>query len=161
MTNPFFDYPEPEGGESTAAELNFLPHWDEDRWSRLLGFTEHRRFLEGDLVIREGDRDSSVFILTLGSLQILMPSRGIGKWRMAGTVTAGAVIGEQAFLDGQPRSATLRALTDGEMVALSRDAFDLLSQREPELAMEVLMDLARTLSIRLRKANDFISGRIK
>jgi CRP-like cAMP-binding protein len=71
------------------------------------------------------------------------------------------VIGEQAFLDGKPRSATLRAITDGEMLSVSLEAFQILAAHEPELARDMLLDLARTLSVKLRQANTFISNWIK
>jgi CRP-like cAMP-binding protein len=67
------------------------------------------------------------------------------------TYEHGTVVGEQTFLDGRPRSATIRALTDGALVRLSRESFDVLSAREPELARAILLDLGRILSLRLRR----------
>jgi CRP-like cAMP-binding protein len=65
-------------------------------------------------------------------------------------VRAGSVIGEQAFVDGQPRSATVRSTTDSELLRLSRDAFETFAARDPALAMDLIFDLARILSLRLR-----------
>ena len=92
-------------------------------------------------------------------LEVLIPRGASGKLRSTQVREAGAVIGEQAFLDGKPRSATLRAITDGEMLSVSLEAFQILAAHEPELAM--LLDLARTLSVKLRQANTFISNWIK
>lgn len=155
----FFDYPEQEG-VVRQDDPPFLAHWDEGRWRRLLAFTEHRRFRAGDLLVRYGDEDSSMFIVTLGQVEVLLPSRGPRGWRVAGWVEPGSVVGEQAFLDGRPRSATLRAGSDGELLSLSRDAYDRFALREPDLAREIVLDLARAVSLRLRQANDIISGQI-
>ena len=59
------------------------------------------------------------------------------------TIDAPSVLGELAFFDAQPRSATLDAVTDVEVVRLDIAAFDRLLEHEPELAHAMLRDLAR------------------
>jgi CRP/FNR family cyclic AMP-dependent transcriptional regulator len=63
-------------------------------------------------------------------------------------------VGESAFLDGRPRAVTVRALTDGEVLRLSFDAFEALAARDPGLGREILLDVGRILSARLRAAGD-------
>ena len=72
------------------------------------------------------------------------------------TIDAPSVVGELAFFDGAPRSATLDALTDVQVVRIDLDCFHRLSEAEPELAEAMLMDLARILALRLRMASDVI-----
>jgi len=67
------------------------------------------------------------------------------------------VVGELAFFDGQPRSATLEAITEVEAVRLDPEALDRLAVEEPELARALLLDLARILALRLRMASDVIA----
>ncbi len=66
------------------------------------------------------------------------------------TIDAPSVLGELAFFDAQPRSATLDAVTDVEVVRLDVAAFDRLLEHEPALAHAMLRDLARILALRLR-----------
>jgi CRP-like cAMP-binding protein len=68
------------------------------------------------------------------------------------------VVGELAFFDGSPRSATLDALTDVQVVKIDTDCFSRISEAEPALAHAMLMDLARILALRLRMASDVISS---
>jgi len=89
---------------------------------------------------------------------VLIPYRGNQSLRRLTTVDAGSVIGEQAFLDGRPRSATIRAVTDCELLRLSFEAFEVLAAREPDLARSILFDLGRILSIRLRRTSALISA---
>src|SRR5215212_11344094 len=109
MLGSFFDYPDQGGGEQSQ-ELVFLPQWDDATWATLLTYTELRRFQAGDAVIRQGDTDRAFYIIIDGKLEVLIPRGASGKLRRTQTREAGAVIGEQAFLDGKPRSATLRAI---------------------------------------------------
>jgi CRP/FNR family transcriptional regulator, cyclic AMP receptor protein len=156
----FFDYPT-QTDSQPSQELVFLPDWDDGKWQKLLQHTEMRRFQAGEAVIRYGDTDRAFYIIVAGKLDVLIPQGQGGKMRHTQTREAGAVIGEQAFLDGKPRAATLRAATDGELLSISRDAFQVFAAHEPELARDVLFELARTLSVKLRQANAFISNWIK
>jgi NTE family protein len=160
MSSLFFDYPtEPE--DAQAQDLVLLPHWDNEKWQKLLRYTQIRRFVAGEYVIQIGDTSRTFYILLEGQLEVLLPQSGSTMLRVTQMRTAGSVIGEQAFLDGQPRSATLRALTSGEALSVSLDAFQVFAAHEPELARDVLFDLARTLSVKLRQANAFISKWVK
>ncbi len=159
MSEVFFNYP----GDSQASqtrELTFLPQWDNTVWAKLLSLTQVRRFRSGELVMRPGETDRTLYIIINGRLEVLIP-RGDGGWRSTQIREVGTVIGEQSFLDGQPRSAALRALSDGEMVSISPEAFERFAAKEPELARDFLRELARTLSIKLRQANMVIAKWLK
>ncbi|MCL4869659.1 MAG: cyclic nucleotide-binding domain-containing protein [Anaerolineae bacterium] len=156
----FFDYPTQSSGDN-GEDLLFLPHWDESRWSKLLSYTASLRFRQGDTLINIGDTDSAIYIISEGQVEVLVPYKGGTQLRRTQVRESGSVIGEQAFIDNKPRSATVRAITDGAMVRLNRNAFEVFAAREPDLAREVLFDLARLLSIKLRQANQFISNWVK
>ena len=159
MLPSFFDYPG-RAESSDSQELVFLSNWGNTQWQKLLKFTEIRHFKKGEVVIRHGDNDRALYIIVEGRLEVLVPSGDRKTLRGTQIREAGTVIGEQAFLDGKPRSATLRARSDGEMLSISQDGFQTFTAYEPALARDVLLDLARTLSVKLRQANEFIAGRI-
>ena len=73
------------------------------------------------------------------------------------TIEAPAVVGELAFFDGLPRSATLMAETEVEAVRLDPAAFERLAADDPDLARMLLLDVARILALRLRMASDVIA----
>jgi len=151
----FFDYPTASVKEA-ADEVLFLPDRSERDWEKLLAHTDSRPFRPGDEVIRAGDLDRSLYIVTEGTLEMLLPQRD-GAGKSFKTIEAPTVIGELCFVDGGARSTTLRALTDGELRRLSYDSFEVLAAREPELARAVLFDIGRILSQRLRTATNFIA----
>lgn len=150
----FFEYP--EQAASQLEELVFLPDWSDDDWDKLLAYTETRRFTASEVLISIGEPDRSLFLVAEGSLEVLIPGAR-GRMRRIATIDAGSVVGEQAFLDANPRSATVVATTDGELLRLSIEAFEVFAAQEPELARAILFDLGRILSVRLRQTNAFIS----
>jgi len=142
----YFDYPT---DEPTESELTFLADRDEQDWQTVLSHTETRRFSAGAEVIRAGDDDRALYLLTEGRL-------AVASGAAFRTIDAPSVVGEVAFLDGGKRSLTLVATTDGELRRLSLDSFEKLAGRHPELARAMLFDLGKIVSLRLRFLTELI-----
>ena len=81
--------------------------------------------------------------LTEGAVGVRLP-RDEGSFK---SIEAPSVLGELSFFDCYPRSATLEAVTDVEVVRLDVAAFDRLLEHAPEIANLMLRDLARILAL--------------
>lgn len=66
-------------------------------------------------------------------------------------IEQGSVFGEQAFLDGQPRSATVNAVSECEVRSLASKDYLRFREKPPHIACKVLADIGRTLSLRGRR----------
>jgi CRP/FNR family cyclic AMP-dependent transcriptional regulator len=142
-TSSFFNYPTlPQQPAAASLETDLLPGHTEDDWSVLLGYFETRRFHPGDWLIREGEADRALYLLSDGRLEVHPGGQ---------VVEAPATLGEESFLDGGPAAAGLRAVTHGEAQRLSFDAFEALFAREPRLARDLLLDLGRLVAAELRR----------
>src|SRR3954451_2730002 len=108
-------------------------------WATVFGFAERLEVPAGLAVVYAGEEDRALYLITEGTLAVRLP-RAEGAVK---EIDAPAVVGEIAFFDGAPRSATLEAVTDVEGARLDMDAFERLSAAEPELARTMLLDLAR------------------
>lgn len=127
-----------------------LPGWDEVRWRMLFAATTVRPFKASEVVIQRGVADRALYFVAAGSLEVgVTYVDGLSISPIA-RISAGSVIGEQSFFDGQPRSANVWAVTDGELLCLTPDQFQRLAEREPALARDLLFALGRVLSLRLR-----------
>ena len=153
MQGAFFEYAS-TGLQERAGQLAFLPNRPARDWTLILDHAEVRRFGAGDEVIRAGDRDRTLLILTAGELAVLAPGDG----RRLKTIHAPSVVGEVAFLDGGPRSLTLQASTPCEVVQLSLDAFEVIAAKDPELGRAILLDLGRIVAARLRMLTERLGG---
>lgn len=139
-----FDYSGAEASEASLDEITFLADLSEKDWSRILKLVETRQFRAGENLINTGDKDDSFYILTNGDVEVT-----IGDTVLA-SIPEGSVFGEIAFFDGAPRSATIRAKTNGSAIRVTRENFDTLAAWEPVIARQVLFDLGRILAMRLR-----------
>ena len=66
------------------------------------------------------------------------------------SLSRGSVYGELAFFDSKPRSASIRATRDGQVLRLSRKGFEEIAAWNPRLAQQFLFDLGRILAHRFR-----------
>jgi len=102
----------------------------------------------GTVLTRQGAAGGIAYILASGQAEVLKGNR-----RLA-VLGPGDVVGELSLIDGKPRSATVRALTDLEVLEIdARDLRRLLRQ-----APAVTRKLLEALSERLRQADSLPTG---
>jgi CRP/FNR family cyclic AMP-dependent transcriptional regulator len=127
-----------------------LAEWSDADWNKLLDRTKSRPFRESEVVIQRGAVDRAMHFVVAGTLEVgVTQVDGVSIAPLA-KITAGGVVGEQSFFDGQPRSTNVYAISDGELLRLEYDEFVRFSEEEATLARDLLFALARVLSSRLR-----------
>ncbi len=151
----FFDYEQDKSQDTAKQELAFLVAADKADWEKLVAHCARVTFRAGEIVLRQGDRTQALFIVAKGDLEVVQEGGKHGAQRLA-LIPTGSVFGEQAFFDGAPRSASVRALADGEVLELTAAKFDVLAAHEPRLARAILFDLGRILSLRLRETTQML-----
>ena len=142
-----------EEAHEDSADLLFMPEATAADWATIFSHAEVRRIGAGLALVQAGEQDRALYLLTEGTVGVRLP-RDEGAFK---TIDAPSVLGELAFFDAYPRSATLDAVTDVEVVRLDVAAFDRLLEHAPELANAMLRDLARILALRLRMASEVIA----
>jgi CRP/FNR family transcriptional regulator, cyclic AMP receptor protein len=150
-TGPFTVFA--EEAHEDSADLLFMPEATAADWATVFSHAEVRRVAAGLALVQAGEQDRALYLLTEGTVGVRLP-RDEGAFK---TIDAPSVLGELAFFDAKPRSATLDAVTDVEVVRLDTEAFDRLLEHEPALAHAMLRDLARILALRLRMASEVIA----
>lgn len=118
----------------------------------LANFTESLSVVTGEAVFTEGSTDDALYIALSGRLTVSAVQPDGGDY-LLGVIDAGEVFGEIAFLDGRPRSATVRAETPCELLRLQRWCFEDLQALYPGVAGKITRDLARVLATRLRRSD--------
>ena len=138
-----FSVPLDEADEP-AEEVLFLPQATGSDWAEIFGHATEYVFHAGDPIAYAGEPDRALYLLVEGRVQITTGGAPLKE------IDAPSVLGEVAFLDGGPRSAGIVAVSDGEVVRFDMDAYDALSQANPELARRMALDLGRIAALRLR-----------
>jgi SulP family sulfate permease len=110
-----------------------------------------REVASGQPLFRRDEPADDVWLIETGQVSVLTQQQHDGL-RLA-TFGPGQFVGEMAFLDGRPRSATALADTVVRALQIDSAAFARLRSTHPEAALEVALNIARELSLRVRAAN--------
>jgi len=97
----------------------------------------------GDVIFREGDPATELFIIKSGTVEIRLGNR------LLDTLPERSIFGEMALIDPGPRSATAVATSDAVIVPVGEKQFLFLVSRTPHFALNVMRVLVR----RLRTSN--------
>jgi CRP-like cAMP-binding protein len=110
----------------------------------------------GEIVFREGETASAMFVVLSGEFEVLKQSkRGIDA-RVA-MLGAGDWFGEMSILDVQPRSATVRALAPARLLLITSADLDTIYRRDQKSYALLVLNVARELSRRLRVADGILA----
>jgi predicted acylesterase/phospholipase RssA len=100
------------------------------------------RVAAGEWLFRAGDPGDALYLIRAGRLEVLAEGDG-SVMRVLGR---GAALGELALLSDEPRSASVRAARDSDLIAIDRADFTQLLEAEHEVSLA----LTRTLGDQLR-----------
>lgn len=114
----------------------------------LLSLGRARRYPAGSTLFNEGETSDRVIALTAGLVKLSFYTED-GTEVLLGIRGPGSMVGDMAALDGQPRSATVTALTEADTVIIPTAAFRSFLTSDPEISLAMLA----VLSDRLRDAD--------
>lgn len=102
------------------------------------------------ILLHEGEASTSMYWVQQG--QLVVTKKKAGEDVILGHINSGELVGEISFLDAEPRSASVKAITDVELIEIPQETIDKIFATQPKW----LGILVRTLAERLRKANSRI-----
>lgn len=105
--------------------------------------SETRHFSAGSAIFKEGEQGDEMFVLITGQARI---SHGNKSLELVGD---GGIFGEMALADPGPRSATVTAETDCEVVPIDAKRFQFMVHHTPFFALQVM----RVMTSRIRVMN--------
>jgi CRP-like cAMP-binding protein len=117
----------------------------------------HRRFGTGQVLFTEGDDGRDVYILIEGIVKLVTTSAS-GQQVILDLEAAGSVLGELSAIDGQPRSATVEAITPIDVLVLRIEDFRSFLESQPRAASELLGIVAARLRASSQRQLEFGSS---
>ena len=105
--------------------------------------TATQSFAAGEKVFLQDDDATCLYVVRSGKVQVITYGTVLEN------VGPGGVFGEMAMIDGAPRSAAAMAAEPTQVMAIDRDTFLFLIQRDPEFALRIM----QVLTNRLRRMN--------
>lgn len=143
--------------KATANEIQVFEDFSDKEVITISKFSEKKYYQRDEVIFKEKSKDTSLCVVLKGKLEVIAHTSD-NKQISLSEIEEGEVFGELSFLDGKARSATIIAMTDVELLEITRKSFEELRVEYPSIASKLIIDLARVVSMRLRRADDFIVG---
>ena len=111
---------------------------------KLLAFTSERLTFEaGQALFEQGDEGDAAYIIIGGEADVIV-NTPTGPMTVA-RMEHNAIVGEIAILCDVPRTATVRAASELVALKISKDVFFRLVMDFPQMAVEIMRELAHRL----------------
>ncbi|MBA4147351.1 MAG: cyclic nucleotide-binding domain-containing protein [Verrucomicrobia bacterium] len=119
-----------------------------ERFAQLM---EERSAKQWEQIFKQGEPGDAMYLVMEGELRVRLMIGG--KETVLTTLGAGEFFGEMALFDSGPRSADVLANKESILLKVSRENFERLQSRAPELATPILFAIGKTLVARIRDGN--------
>jgi len=117
----------------------------------LAGVMTASRFTDGEILTNQGDKNSALYVLIDGKLDVLGESEG--QEVKVYTMAPGECSGTRAFIDRKLRMATVRSVGDTTVYILEPDDFETLLDSHPRIVYKVMRSIFRITHNNLMKMN--------
>eukprot|EP00308_Calcidiscus_leptoporus_P000358 CAMPEP_0119357956 /NCGR_PEP_ID=MMETSP1334-20130426/6257_1 /TAXON_ID=127549 /ORGANISM="Calcidiscus leptoporus, Strain RCC1130" /LENGTH=1049 /DNA_ID=CAMNT_0007372323 /DNA_START=84 /DNA_END=3233 /DNA_ORIENTATION=+ len=149
----------------SAVKANFLfQHLNEQQTQLVFDVMKRRMVKNGEVVIKQGDPGDDFYVVESGEYSVLIsqgdaPGVEVMKYSTAGGTNP--CFGELALMYSKPRAATVKALSDGQLWAMDRQAFrHILMKSSSTSLMKTLrsVDVLKSLSVgQLQRLSDVLT----
>lgn len=128
--------------------------------AQLFACMQSAKFNAGETIIQQGDRGDCYFILTEGRVQVVQQDAdGLNESEVS-VLGVGRGFGEEALLSGNPRNATVRALTDVSVMKIDAHDFERLL-KAPVLSQVAIEEVtAEHQLVDVRLPEEFARGHV-
>jgi len=110
--------------------------------------TVQAEFPNGAVLTREGQAGGLAFVIASGTADVVRGGKRLARLR------EGDVVGELSLIDGQPRSATVVATSDLQVLEIAQADLRRLFKRAPSVVRKLL----EALSLRLRETDALVTS---
>lgn len=111
-----------------------------------------KNYKTNEPIVNENEEGQTFFIIVSGSVNVVI-STGREKKSVLATLQKGEFFGEMGLLDGEPRSASVLAAENCNLLILYRKFFLDIIRRYPDISISMLAEMSR----RLRRSNKHIN----
>lgn len=128
--------PQAPSHHDLLAGLDLLRPFSEQERAQLAQAAAPRRFGIGERLITEGAPGETFYVIASGEVMVMRGGAEVAR------LVRGAYLGEMSLLTGEPRAATVVAVTDVLALELGREAFAKHFAQHPERAQQLSTMLA-------------------
>jgi small-conductance mechanosensitive channel/CRP-like cAMP-binding protein len=130
--------PDPAAAERAMRAVPIFATLSEEQWHALSATARQRLYGAGEVIVREGESGSSMFVVASGAVAVIV---GPGQTEVT-RLGPGDFFGEMSLLTGAPRTATVTAAQDSQLLEMTAEAFRRFILENPAVVDQIGMAVA-------------------
>jgi small-conductance mechanosensitive channel len=135
--------------DATSEQLSNVPIFAplaDNEIERLARASKKRVFAPGEAIVRKGQEGNSMFVILRGSVNVQLPEGN--QPRIINKLRVNDFFGEMSLLTGQPRSATVAAEEETEVLEIRKSALKPIFESNPTL-MDAIGEIIEDRRVKL------------
>jgi small-conductance mechanosensitive channel/CRP-like cAMP-binding protein len=137
---------DPAIAEAMLRGVQIFASLSDEQWTALARAARVRLYAERELIVRQGDAGSSMFVVSSGTVSVTLDPSGIEVARLG----PGDFFGEMSLLTGDPRTATVTAVRDSELLEIDAGSFRRFVLDNPAV-VELVGDAVKAREVQLEE----------
>ncbi len=108
---------------TTLLQVNAFHHVPSTHLQQIFAFVEHCKAAAGELIVKQGDVGDFFYVVISGRCSVVRDTPTQVSGILLAELGSGDSFGEESLIGQMPRNASVRMLTDGSLVRLSKEHF--------------------------------------
>ena len=146
--------------EPTLAKCSLFRGMSAPERQELLALLEPKSYSPGSSIFAEGESIQYIWIVLRGRCQVMKKAQS-GEEAELGVIEPYGIFGDMSFFHPAPHSASIRALSEVEVVRLPRDKYDQLLRNGSLAAYKLAFNAIGVLIERIRHMDDCMADRLQ
>lgn len=142
----------PTSVEEMLAKIPAFENLNAKELRQVAGIVHRRQYVPGEYVFFQNDPGLGMYVIEQGEVSVFMLAAD-GTRKELSVLKDGDFFGELSLLDESPRSASVIAVTDANLVGFFRpDLFEIM-EKTPGTGLKIVLKVAEMIGERLRNTN--------
>ncbi|MFL5815497.1 MAG: cyclic nucleotide-binding domain-containing protein [Bdellovibrionia bacterium] len=139
---------------SLLKEIKLLQPLTDSELTQVLQLGRWIKYEPHSNIVIEGELSWGLYLIVEGMVGIFKTNKLTGENYDIGQLRKGSFFGEMSLVDNNPRSATVKALTECDLFFVSKEAFQALLNHSPATKVRFYESCVKHLVARLRELDD-------
>ena len=145
----------PQDKFEALKQIPFFADLDYKEMTKIMAFIHTKKLAKNSNIVVEDTVGNEMYIILKGTADVSI------KNKVVKNLESGDFFGEISLIDNAPRTASIMATSDIEVLTLSRKDFYYILTHDSQLSVKLLWMFTQTLATRLRAANLTLPDKVK
>ena len=140
----------------TLRTIDCFTGLEEGELKKIDAITEYIELKEGEILFTEGENSRDLYFVIEGRFNVMIRMLANSNYEdnsILTTVKGGEMLGEIGFVDGAPRSATVKVRNDAKLLKVSYERRMDIFREDPVIGYKFMTKIAAIMANRVRTVN--------